>query len=321
MGIADLLARFEAATKEEDSEQLHRLRTMIIRSVHLVSRGANRRNFAVRKGEEPTMLTNDIIGLDIAKTAAGVVTVGKANRDKVAEDLTTLAKKLSDPDADDQELAAAAKAITDMLTPQGKAEGEDMEEEPEDEEKAAAKKAKPYEEMDEEEKAKADAKKAKAEGEEGMEEDEEKGDAKKAKFKGPPGDATEEAAPEEEDEEKAKKAEDGAQVSDAFALIAKAGRRMSTGRLAIFKQALTLLQKLAEDLDPQEAKKVEAFMDVAKSLTQPDGPEEIGAGNGATSVAKGEERAPKEGWTFGVNINNPDLHRDTADPNTSFFEK
>lgn len=318
MGIADLLARFDAATKAEDPEELHRLRDMIIRSVHLVSRGANRRNFAVRKGEEQPMLTNDIIGLEITKTADGLVTAGKAHRDQVAAELSALAKKLSDPEADEEEVAASAKKVAAMLAPTKKASKAEDEEEMDEEAKAKAKKA--AAKADEEEEDAAKAKKAK-------EADEEEAEKAKKAFKAPPEDETEKAKKakaKEEEEETAKRASKSMedQVSDAFALISKAGRRMSTGRLSIFKEALSLLQKLAEDLDPEEQKKVESFLKVAKSLTGTKTPEVISAGNGApTEVAKSDTKADAARWTFGMNINNPDLHRETADPTTSFFDK
>jgi hypothetical protein len=313
MNLTDLLAEIDVAEKGKDKDTLNRLRRLLVRSVHLVGRGANRRDFAVRKGESEMPMDN-IFGLDIVQTDDGLVTVGKANRDRVSEALKVLAAKLDDEDADEKELAASAKAIVAMLAQKKKAEDEDEE----DEEKSKSKqKAKPDKMEDEEDEEKSETKKAKP-----AKEDEEPEEKKKAK-------PAKEDEEESDDGEKAKaKSASDFSVDDAFALIAKAGRRMSATRLGMFKQAMDLLRKLADELEPEDQKKMDKLLRVAKSVVE-DGEGEgeksdaIGAGNSATKVAKSDSGSQdnRSGRSWGVNINNPDLHRDTADPATSFFDR
>lgn len=301
MNVTRWLAELDEAKKADDQSKVHRLQRMLIQSVHLVGRGANRRNFAVRKGEDE-MLTDDIIGLDVVQTEKGLVTVGKANRTSVAEAMTELAKMLGDPEADETKLADTTKAVWAMLAPAQKAEGGTEGGGEEDEEDAKAK-----------------AKKAKAKAGDGEDDD---ADDEAAKAKAKKAKADDEEDEDEGGEPTPKKKSDEENITDAFAFISKAGQRMASGRLAIFSQAMKLLKQLAKELDPAEQKKVEPFLQVAKSLTDEGGKEGVPGGNSATSVAKSEGDRPKgsSAWSTGVNLNNRNFDPKTADPETSFFD-
>jgi DNA repair exonuclease SbcCD ATPase subunit len=133
----------------------------------------------------------------------------------------------------------------------------------------------------------------------------EKDDAKKAEEK-----------KEDEKPAEAKKAEPAVDpfemISDALHDVAKAGRRISSGRLnqfkkvaALHKQAGDMMAELMKDLDPAERKVVEdAAKKVAKSAEpKPDPePEPIAEGN-AGRDAPVDTKKSAGGWDAGVDLN------------------
>jgi len=127
-------------------------------------------------------------------------------------------------------------------------------------------------------------------------------------------------------------------VDDVAIELEKAGRRMSKARIAKFREALVKLLELAKELDPSEAqgilagsiaKRMEmveesaADADGASVSTQKsaDGDATIQDGKaddqaGVTSVQKG---ADDDVVQWGVDLNDPSLHRSTVDKDVSFF--
>jgi hypothetical protein len=117
--------------------------------------------------------------------------------------------------------------------------------------------------------------------------------------------------------------------------VAKAGRKISKERLKKFKSALVKLLELAKELDPSEAQDI-LQASVSKRLESVEGaevetskaadddePSRIGDGNAddesaATDVNKSEGDEGEVTW--GLNLNDPSLHRESVDEDTSFFK-
>lgn len=147
---------------------------------------------------------------------------------------------------------------------------------------------------------------------------------------------------------------DGDVFTGPLAVIAKRGKKMSSENLAKFKKHLMGLQKLADEADGDEAGKIANVIEGAfAKLAKRDGEnadtqnallgqlleavtgkpiakkdDSLGGGQAADEnndaarkkVAKKDEG--EEGWDWlNADINDPELHRDTADPETSFFDE
>lgn len=258
---------------EKDRDNLHRLRDMIIRSVHAVDRGANKRRFAVIKRDEDMPYGDFDLGPEIIENADGSLSAvekqlampgaAKAGMTRIITEAMERGAALLEEvkgATEDDDVEVPTQPITEALaigklyasvgerypSPQSKA----------DEEEDEMSKKELLEE-DEEQKAK---KAAKEEDEEEMkakkQEDEEEEDEEKAK----------KAAEKEEDDDEMKKLEDGsieignevftgalAEFATAFDTnVQKAGRKISGGRLKRLKDLLIGMKKLVSELDPSD---------------------------------------------------------------------
>lgn len=254
---------------EKNRDELYRLRDMIVRSVHAVDRGANKRRFAIIKRDEDMPYGDFDPGPEIIENADGTLSTvekqlsmpsaAKAGMTKIITEAMERGAALLEEikgATEDDDAQVPTQPITEAVaigklyasvgerypSPQSKADEEDdkmtTEKDPLEEEKEKAKKA--------EEEAKKAAKQ-----EEDEEEDEDKKAAKAAK---------------EEDEDEMKKLEDGsveigneiftgalAEFATAFDTnVQKAGRKISGGRLKRLKDLLIGMKKLVSELDPSD---------------------------------------------------------------------
>jgi hypothetical protein len=286
-GIVDRLAKTAGV---EDGEQLHRLRNLIIESVHLVDRGANKRSFAVRKreGEE---------GAEVTSGADGTLTLKAESlppevKDAVLRHLSEVAGRLlAVIDRVKLATAGAGTLAADLLGEIGsisQALATMSEQYP-------APAAKPEGEkkgvimQDETNKAKADedALKAKAKAdEEEMAKAKAKADEEMAKAKAKPDDDVE-----------------------------KSGAKMSRSRLSRFQEAVKALAELAKELSPEDLEEKKSGAEkTQKAAPAPAIP------TGRASSSDGAVQKRERPVVWGNNINDPQLHRDTADKKTSFFD-
>lgn len=258
-----------AARKAEDPNEkdtIYRLRRMAIDRVDLVTAGANRRTFLIRKDEGDTMKTADMIpGTEGIKNSAGVIVTKAEATAGADEDLQKLIEKMEKDDSGSPEgLVASLKTISKVLTAVAKAKkAEDEEEGGGAPAPAPAKPAEPAP-AEESEEAKA---------------------AKIAK-------AAPAAAP-----------KDPFEVIDAeLEVIQKAGTRISKGNMDLLTKAMEILQKLSGNLSPEEKKVVaEKATAIAKSLEQP-ATQHIQ--DGISKPTEAPVQAPEDGgWSSFEDIN------------------
>lgn len=256
-----------AARKSEDPDEkdkIYRLRRMAIDSVHLVTAGANKRTFLIRKDEGATMKTADMIpGAEGIKNAAGVVVTKADAMAGADEDLKKLIEKMEAADSGSPEgLVDSLKNISKVLA----SVSQKADPAPEEEAPAAEEEA-PTAPVEEELAEKAD----------GSDGDEESPVAKSA---------------------------DPFDVIDAqLEVVQKAGRKISKGNMAILTKAMDLLQKLSGDLTPEEKKVVQdKVANISKSLVQSPAAQHIPDGNSNPSEVP--VQAPESGgWTAFEDIN------------------
>lgn len=353
-GLIDLLSELMSAEPESDEEKngIFRLKNMIIESVHLVDRGANKRTFAVRKRGEDMQI--DGVGLEVVENSDGSFstqekadTIPKAVKDAVVKLLTeasertlSLINRVKQAKEGEGGLAsdflAECKNIGTVIaqvyekypspTPKKKSEDEELEkacgdkkDEKKSDEQQNAEKAfkKPPEVVDEEEMKKAKAK---------QQEDE----LMKAAAGDPEDEATKSAKAKLDELEKAKgkpalcpvcgkepcvceeKSAQKAQQKPEEDEVQKSGAKMAKTRLERFKEAIKILSDVAKELEPAERSELLSMLNIKKSeATIPDG-------QTAPSESKVQKTEKRTNW--GINLNNKQLHRETADKDTSFFE-
>jgi hypothetical protein len=319
INLLDIFAELDESPSitEKDRDKLHRLRDMIVRSVHAVDRGANKRRFAVVKRSD----NMDDFGPEIVENADGTLSAVekqlsmpgpvKAGMTRILTEAMERGASLlnmikgAKEDADAKvptEQITEAQAIGKLYasvgerypSPQSKADEEDdkmtTEKVQQDEAEQKAKKAAKEEEEDKELKAKKQEE-------------------------------------EEEEEDEMKKLEDGsieignevftgalAEFATAFDTnVQKAGRKISGGRLKRLKDLLIGMKKLVSELDPSDFSLKDLSTALSKRMDdQTEGlraevaalkgiigkmaqPETIGAGAGgapgeAASLAKSDKK-------------------------------
>lgn len=242
--FADFFAA--AARKAEDpteKDEIYRLRRMAIDSVHLVDAGANKRTFLIRKDKEgPTMKTEDMIPeVNGFQTSEGVVITKADAMVGASDDLQKLIKQMEEDEENKvpPQFLSKLKTISKVLTAA-----------------SSTKKAAPP--------PAGGAGGAAAEDDAAMSEEDKKKKTQKAE--GAEGAAVAPAAA-------------TAAAVDPFDMILgqidgiqKAGKRMSKGNMEIFSKAMEMLQKLADNLTPEEKAEVqekvqEKVKAISKSLT------------------------------------------------------
>jgi hypothetical protein len=305
---------------QDDKDQIFRLQNLLVRSVHLVDSGANGRRFAVvKRGAEMPEGTMEVI-----ENEDGTLTT--------ADQVEKAGYKM-DPNTKKQWLGAAKKAYDDLgavIEKLDKAEVEMGADPPSDLTKMLSGIAASLQKMCGDKHAADPAAPEKAkDGEE--EEDAEK--AKKA-----------DDAPDAAISDVASVELDGTVISGPLAEVAKAGRKMKGERFRKFKELVMGLQKMVDDLEPKEKRDAQALIDgalgkvtkshaettaqvakLAELLTKAIAAgQPIGAGQASGEPDKVAKSAkpkddPNDASWIGQDLNNPDLFRETADEETSFF--
>lgn len=313
---------------EKDRDKLHRLRDMIVRSVHAVDRGANKRRFAVVKRSDnmddfgPEIVENADGSLSIVEKQLSMPSAAKAGMTRIVTEAMERGAALLEEikgATEDDDVKVPAQPITEALaigklyasvgerypSPQSKAD--------EEEDKMTTEKDLLEDEAEKAKKAEEGAEKAAKQEDEEEEEEDKK--AKKAA---------------DEDEDEMKKLENGsieignevftgalAEFATAFdSNVQKAGRKISGGRLKRLKDLLIGMKKLVSELDPTDFSLKDLSTALSKRLddqrTESEGlraelaavkkmlgdmaqPEAIGAGAGgapgeATPLAKGDKK-------------------------------
>ncbi len=263
-----------------DKNKIFRLRDMVIRSVHLVDRGANKRRFLVVKREDGMPGTSHAslltLGPEIVENPDGTLSVDNEKNEENKKSDENVEKQISLPSAvkagmlriltEAQEKGASLMDIVKNASESddGKVPAELI--------AGADSVAEMYGSLGERFPAQKSEKDDDAEKEE-KEEDEEKKAAKAAE-------GDEKKQDEEEEEDEMKKLEDGFQIGDqkftgltaqlAETVVQKAGRRIAGRNLKRFKSIMVEFEKLLKELDPKSFDFDRAFSGISKRMAEQD---------------------------------------------------